>query len=251
MPATIVCGVDGSPESLEAARQADVLLEPGGRLVLVSAVDLSDAIHFQVAPTAVHAARHAMELAEQLDRASVRALEEARAALTPATDVAAVQASGSPSTCLLETAAAERADLIAVGTHGVGRLAGIVLGSVATRMLHRAPCSVLVARRPAAGDWRPHRLVAGTDGSPEAEAAVAEARRLAERLGGTIHVVTIEEPRTAHALVEAAFGADLLVVGSRGVHGARSLGSVSERVAHEASCSVLVVRDSSVRPDPE
>ena len=36
--------------------------------------------------------------------------------------------------------------------------------------------------------------------------------------------------------------ADLLVVGSRGLHGVRALGSVSERVAHRAPCSVLVVR---------
>jgi nucleotide-binding universal stress UspA family protein len=39
--------------------------------------------------------------------------------------------------------------------------------------------------------------------------------------------------------------ADLLVVGSRGLDGFRALGSVSERVAHEASCSVLVVRAGS------
>ena len=35
---------------------------------------------------------------------------------------------------------------------------------------------------------------------------------------------------------------DLLVVGSRGTNGARSLGRVSERVAHDAPLSVLVVR---------
>ena len=44
------------------------------------------------------------------------------------------------------------------------------------------------------------------------------------------------------ALVEAAADADLLVVGSRGLHGFKALGSVSERVAYEAACSVLVVR---------
>ena len=44
------------------------------------------------------------------------------------------------------------------------------------------------------------------------------------------------------ALVEAARDADLLIVGSRGLHGLKALGSVSERVAHDASCSVLVVR---------
>src|SRR5438132_1315725 len=35
---------------------------------------------------------------------------------------------------------------------------------------------------------------------------------------------------------------DLLVLGSRGLHGLKALGSVSERVAHKADCSVLVVR---------
>ena len=44
-----------------------------------------------------------------------------------------------------------------------------------------------------------------------------------------------------HALSDA--DADLVVVGSRGLHGLRALGSVSERVAHRARASVLVVRE--------
>ena len=39
--------------------------------------------------------------------------------------------------------------------------------------------------------------------------------------------------------------ADLIVVGSRGFHGVRALGSVSERVAHRADCSVLVVHSAA------
>ena len=35
---------------------------------------------------------------------------------------------------------------------------------------------------------------------------------------------------------------DLLILGSRGLRGLRSLGSVSERVAHGSDASVLVVR---------
>lgn len=44
--------------------------------------------------------------------------------------------------------------------------------------------------------------------------------------------------------VAAAVGADLIVVGNRGMQGARRflLGSVPNRVAHRADCSVLVVR---------
>lgn len=238
----IVCGVDGSEESLEAVRQADTMLEEGGRLVLVAVVDLSDTIHFQIAPTAIHAARRALARAEELDRHALEALEHARAKARRAADVTSVEVAGPPATCLVETAVTENAGAVVVGTHGRGRVAGIALGSVATRVLHRAPCSVLVARRAAAGDWAPRTIVAGVDGSAEAEAALAAARGLESRFGAALRVLTVEHGRAAHGLVEAARDADLLVVGSRGMHGARALGSVSERVAHEAPCSVLVVR---------
>jgi nucleotide-binding universal stress UspA family protein len=241
----IVCGVDGSAESLEAVRQADVVLEPGGRLVLVSVVDLSDTIHFQIAPTAIHAARRALARADELDRETLDALETARGVLRHATDAASVQAAGPPASALVETVAAEQARLVVVGTHGRGRIAGIALGSVATRMLHRAPCSVLVARQ-SDGDWAPRTILVGVDGSSEADAALRAAQGLGSRFDATVRSLDVEDGRPAHRLVEAAQGVDLLVVGSRGMHGARSLGSVSERVAHEAPCSVLVVR--GVRP---
>jgi nucleotide-binding universal stress UspA family protein len=54
----------------------------------------------------------------------------------------------------------------------------------------------------------------------------------------------VEEGHPAQVLVEAAHGADLLVVGRRG-HGGFSaalLGSVSQNCVHHAPCPVLVVR---------
>ena len=48
--------------------------------------------------------------------------------------------------------------------------------------------------------------------------------------------------RAVDVLTTAAETSDLLVVGSRGLRGVRALGSVSERVAHDAEHSVLVVR---------
>jgi nucleotide-binding universal stress UspA family protein len=56
-----------------------------------------------------------------------------------------------------------------------------------------------------------------------------------------------DEP--VQALVSAAADADLVVVGSRGLHGLKAIGSVSERVAHEARCSTLVVREPRHRED--
>jgi nucleotide-binding universal stress UspA family protein len=76
------------------------------------------------------------------------------------------------------------------------------------------------------------------------------ARQIADKAAGTwgqglsvqSHAVS---GNAADAILEAAqsIGADLIVVGSKGMHGARRvLGSVPNSVAHGANCSVLVVK---------
>ncbi len=58
---------------------------------------------------------------------------------------------------------------------------------------------------------------------------------------------TVVQGHPAKVLIDAATGADLLVVGSRGQGGLAGmlLGSVSEHVAAHAQCPVLVIRHSS------
>jgi nucleotide-binding universal stress UspA family protein len=51
-----------------------------------------------------------------------------------------------------------------------------------------------------------------------------------------------EEPADALLKVADEVGASMIVVGSRGMHGARRvLGSVPNAVSHKASCNVLIV----------
>jgi nucleotide-binding universal stress UspA family protein len=59
----------------------------------------------------------------------------------------------------------------------------------------------------------------------------------------------IENDLPARALLSAAEGAWLLVVGSRGLGGFKGLllGSVSQQVAHHAPCPVLIVPDQQRR----
>ena len=42
--------------------------------------------------------------------------------------------------------AAKEADLLVVGSRGLGGFAGVLLGSVSTQILHHSPCPVLVVR---------------------------------------------------------------------------------------------------------
>ncbi len=137
----------------------------------------------------------------------------------------------------------------------------MLLGGVATALLHHAPCSVLLARTPQFGEF-PASIVAGVDGSAPSLAAATVAKAIADRFGSELLIVTatgskrvdleaieafpapyVTDSRTpVEALVDLSNEADLLVVGSRGLHGVKALASVSERVAHEARSSVLVVR---------
>jgi nucleotide-binding universal stress UspA family protein len=245
----IVCGVDGTPESLFAVKQAGRLQPTGGSLLLVVAVDLAKAAHAGMAAT--HAAGLLQDEAE-------RAMAEASEIVTAEGRIV----NGDPAMVLLKEA--QQATMLVVGTHGHGRAAGTLLGTVATRMLHEAPCSVLVARPAADPDTWPQAIVAGVDGSAESELAVAAARVIAETCGADLSIVSATSDQVdyevAHSVapeLEERDGralavlkaesetADLVVVGSRGLQGLKSLGSVSERIAHEAKCSVLVVRGAA------
>jgi nucleotide-binding universal stress UspA family protein len=60
---------------------------------------------------------------------------------------------------------------------------------------------------------------------------------------------TVVEGNAAQVLLDAADGADLLVVGSRG-HGGFTgalLGSVSQHCAHHAPCPLVIVREPGIR----
>ena len=59
-------------------------------------------------------------------------------------------------------------------------------------------------------------------------------------------VMRVEQGSPHRRLVEFAneARAGLIVMGSRGRTGLAALGSVSERVTHRASCSVLIVRST-------
>ncbi|HVC88127.1 MAG TPA: universal stress protein [Gaiellaceae bacterium] len=238
----ILIGVDGTKEGFDACRQASRLADPGATLEAATVV--------QLAPGPV----------DKLEQRGTETLAAASSILGPKAETRRLY--GFVVEMLLAEATRVDATLLAIGTHEHPRLEEVIFGGVAGELLHQATCSVLIARPVPDAVNFPRQIVVGLDGSAESERAYEVAIQLALHrhsvvrglvaLGGKrvdsgpiFHRHSRATPSPSapvRTLVEASACADLLIVGSRGLHGPRALGSVSERVAHQAACSVLVVR---------
>jgi universal stress protein A len=127
----IIVAVDGSATADRAADQAIELAKSlGATMALVHVVD-PDALPVEGASGwAEHDGRNL--LAALVKRAT---LEPSPAAFVPI---------GKPAAEIVAAAREWRADLIVIGSHGRGRVARMLIGSVATAVIHHAPCPVLV-----------------------------------------------------------------------------------------------------------
>lgn len=263
--ARIVCGVDGSRSGRVAAEQAIALCGAGTALSFVCVREARGA----------GATRQATITTERADSALAEALEAAHDARIDAT--AEVLPGHDPRSTLVEVSS--RADLLVVASHGGSRAGGIALGSTATAAVHRARVPVLVARPTPDGTRVTDSILVATDGSPDAARAVDLTARIARAAQARVYVLSVDpgphgdpsqiavdtvdltaalgrEPTSLRLsghpderIVEIAVNerVTLVAVGSRGLTGIRALGSVSERVAHRAPCSVLVARTKGDR----
>jgi nucleotide-binding universal stress UspA family protein len=253
--ARIVVGVDGTDWGFEALRQA-LLLAPTEKLALhaVTALDTAPAIH---------AGFEASHITDLLAGEAQESRLEAEAIIAGREGCEARVVRGRPVDVLRHERDELQATLMALGGRRSSRFLGILLGDTGTELVHDAACSVLLACPTNDRPWKPREIVVGFDGSAYARSALRVAEELADAHGATVEVIaatggkTIErdaswsdsvdtwpEAHPVAALVERSRTADLVVVGSRGAHGLRSLGSVSERVAHQAHCTALVVHES-------
>jgi len=275
--APFVVGLDGSAESVHALMWA--LDEAELRRVPVVAVHA-----WQTHDTAVKGAAERTVVARAETRQEALALVDdqfhdagVKRGRSGVVERRAVE--GEPASVLIEAARGARA--LVVASRRKTRLGRLVLGSVSEACVHGAACPVVVVHRQAdatdgAGPWQ---IVAGVDGSPASQRAVAfaaehgRARRAEIRLVGAVpapasektiaeidillklaaqpyldpeialyFVTDAKEGAPGEVLCAAARHADLLVVGRRGAGDTGgALGSVADECVRHAACPVAVV----------
>jgi nucleotide-binding universal stress UspA family protein len=133
----IVVGYDGSDHAKKALERA-VALADGGTVTLVSAAGVvqTPTVHGSTNPS----------LHEDVEEAD-RELAEAKGILeSKGVTVELVEARGDPAEAICEAAKEAGADLAVVGTRGRNVTARLLQGSVSTKVVHHAPCDVLVVR---------------------------------------------------------------------------------------------------------
>jgi nucleotide-binding universal stress UspA family protein len=83
---------------------------------------------------------------------------------------AILRTSTTPALAIVSYAKEAQIDLIVMGTHGRGRMAHILMGSVAERVVRTAPCPVLTVRHPEHEFVRPDALERVAQASPQPRA---------------------------------------------------------------------------------
>jgi nucleotide-binding universal stress UspA family protein len=130
----------------------------------------------------------------QTERAKGLASEAAKRLSSKGLRVSEFVRGGHPPSVILDYAEKWGADLILVGSHGLGAVARFLLGSVAKSVLQGAHCSVEIVRMPSAVDaGAGMRLLLSTDGSSYAEYA---ARSIVERpwpKGTVVEILAVAE----------------------------------------------------------
>jgi nucleotide-binding universal stress UspA family protein len=148
MTTRIVIGTDGSDEALAAAQRAMAVLTSDAQVHLLCVVE---------PPAIVTAGMESgfaggMATADEVDAAWAAGTENARSALArtaAALGTGNVQSEvvrGAPGPVLCEYAETVGADVIVVGSRGLGAIRRALLGSVSSHVVHNAPCPVLVVR---------------------------------------------------------------------------------------------------------
>ena len=137
----IVVGIDGSDPSLRAlAKAIDEARLRGADLHILHAIDLSPALLHLPDDVTVDTRDMANEQRSVVWQSAQPLLEDAGLA------VVRVDREGSPGRALVDYCAEIEAELVVVGTRGLGWVKKLLLGSTAQDVVHSGTCDLLLVR---------------------------------------------------------------------------------------------------------
>jgi nucleotide-binding universal stress UspA family protein len=152
---TMVVGVDGTADSLAALGTAADLAEDAGASLVVVHVRHESAMSASSIDAGAGAA-----ISDALDQVEKMSRERAAGVLTGRkVDWRFEICGGDPATELIAAARDQQARAIVVGGRSHGLVGGLVVGSVAQKLVRHSPVSVLVVR-----DGKAHRLDLASSG---------------------------------------------------------------------------------------
>ncbi len=138
---TLLLATDGS-ETAQRATEAAIKLAAGLSIPSILVVHVVEKAPSEA--ELVRAGRDVHALLEAEARRAVRpALDLLDAAKIPYTFRAAL---GDPAAVILGIAEKESADLLVLGSRGLGALSGLIMGSVSQKLVHLAPSPVLIVK---------------------------------------------------------------------------------------------------------
>jgi nucleotide-binding universal stress UspA family protein len=152
----MVVGVDGTADSLAALSSAAGLAEESGAALVVVHVrhESGAASAGSIAVDTANAMNDALDEVERITRERVSDILAGRRVQSELE-----VASGDPATELIAAARRHQATTIVVGGRSHGVVGGLVVGSVAQKLVRHSPVSVLVVR-----DGHAHRLEVASTG---------------------------------------------------------------------------------------
>lgn len=208
MPKKILVATDGSTDAVLATRAAIELSEKTGAQLHVAHAWRKPPSPYLARPdlayfTSLEAKSYTEALeqeAEELLGEQVELIREAGGSVTEAH-----LREGRPADQIAALAGELEADLVAVGSRGIGTVKRLVTGSVSEGIVHLAPCPVLVMR---GGEeaWPPGDVVIGDDSSEEAKRAGELAACLGQLVGASavlVRAYSLPRARSASARVAA------------------------------------------------
>jgi nucleotide-binding universal stress UspA family protein len=137
----VVVGTDGSPRAEKAVDEAiDLAKNQSARLYVVAAFGPHER-HWEWLQSSARVDR--INLGEVAEHVLARA---ARRATEQGVEVEYSAMEGDPAEVIIETADREKADLIVLGNKGVTGAKRFSVGSVPNKVLHHAPCGVMIVR---------------------------------------------------------------------------------------------------------